>query len=198
MAEFKEVKDSGKRQEFSTGSRRDTDEGKGQPHLIAGEPFVHIIEKYGEIIPAEFHVVHPLKCSLKELLSYTRLVEHRESNDVCLERAIIYTMVALSNDEEPGIYSFKHVLRRLAIHYQNGAKKYSKNNWRKGQPVSRYYDSAMRHLACAMQGLKDEDHLSALLWNLCGIVQMKIDVKSGILPLEINDFPFTIQDVFKE
>ena len=41
---FNEVKDSGKRQEFATGSVRDTDEGKGVPHLIAGEVFVKVKE----------------------------------------------------------------------------------------------------------------------------------------------------------
>lgn len=35
MAEFKEVKDSGKRQNFKTGSKRDTAEGKGRYDLIS-------------------------------------------------------------------------------------------------------------------------------------------------------------------
>src|SRR3954470_1453827 len=60
-AEFTAVKDSGQRQEFSTGAVRDTQTGKGFPHLLPS-----------------------------------------------------------------------HALLRLAKHFENGAKKYGKNNWRKG------------------------------------------------------------------
>ena len=35
MPKYDDVKDSGKRQEFGTGSRRDTQEGKGRPSLIS-------------------------------------------------------------------------------------------------------------------------------------------------------------------
>jgi hypothetical protein len=193
MSEFTEVKDSGKRQEFSTGSRRDTDDGKGWPHLVAGEPFNVILNKYGSWTTTEFQVEQPLVECLKELFAYSRFEETREAGEDHLHRAIMFTMRAIAETEDG---TFNSVLRRLAVHYQNGAKKYAKNNWRKGQPITRYYDSAMRHLAKAVDGLKDEDHLAALLWNLFGIVQMKIDVKRGLLPPQIDDFPFTTGETF--
>jgi len=43
MKKFYKVQDSGKRQEFNTGSQRDSDENKGKPHLIAGEAIVGLI-----------------------------------------------------------------------------------------------------------------------------------------------------------
>jgi len=86
---------------------------------------------------------------------------------------------------------------RLAQHYENGVKKYNEHNWRKGQPVSRYYDSAMRHLYKYLDKLEDEDHASALLWNLVAIIQTKIDVAKYLLPQELNDYPTLITDVFK-
>ena len=37
-------------------------------------------------------------------------------------------------------------LLRLAQHFEDGSKKYGDDNWRKGIPLRRFADSAMRHL----------------------------------------------------
>lgn len=59
---------------------------------------------------------------------------------------------------------------RLSRHYEEGAKKYKRWNFRagKGIPISSYLDSAMRHLAKYMCGCDDEDHLSAAAFNVLG------------------------------
>jgi hypothetical protein len=75
MTDFTSVKDSGERQEFETGARRDTQEGKPRFGLIPPYP-----------------------------------------------------------------------LRRLAMHYTNGADKYGENNWTKGIPCSRTWESLERHV----------------------------------------------------
>lgn len=98
MTIYNKVADSGKREEFSTGSLRDTRDGKGRFDLIPVGP-----------------------------------------------------------------------LKRLARHYENGAKKYGEHNWEKGQPSSRYWDSAMRHLVSYMEGDRSEDHLAAVAWNAFGM-----------------------------
>lgn len=54
---------------------------------------------------------------------------------------------------------------RLAMHYTNGAKKYDDNNWKKGIPMSRTWESLERHVQAFKEGLKDEDHLAAIAWN---------------------------------
>jgi hypothetical protein len=113
---FKEVKDSGKREEFNTGSKRDTREGKGRYDLI--------------------------------------------------------TPIALF---------------RLARHYENGAVKYGDRNWEKGQPISRYLDSAIRHIYKHLEGYRDEDHLSAGAWNLMGAIHTEEMIERGLLPKELND-----------
>lgn len=115
---FTEVKDSGKREEFETGSRRDTREGKGRYDLIAQIP-----------------------------------------------------------------------LKRLAQHYENGAKKYGDRNWEKGQPVMRYLDSASRHLHNILMGDKTEDHESAVSWNIFAYVQTLELIKQNKLPKELDDRP---------
>ncbi len=115
---YDQVKDSGKRQEFLTGSKRDTQDGKGRYDLIS-----------------------PIS------------------------------------------------LRRLARHFENGAKKYGDRNWELGQPLTRYLDSAIRHIYCYLEGKKDEDHAIAGAWNLLALVHTEEMIRRGLLPKELNDLP---------
>ena len=115
---FTKVKDSGKRQDFTTGARRDVAEGKGRYDLLP-------------------------------------------------TRAI----------------------RRLAEHYENGAKKYGDDNWLKGIPLKRMIDSAMRHLFKALEGQTDEDHLTAAAWNILGIIELQERIEEGLLPKELDNLP---------
>jgi hypothetical protein len=112
------ILDSGKRQEFGTGSVRDTNDGKGDFSLL---PYYSISE--------------------------------------------------------------------LAIHFQKGAAKYSAENWRKGQPLSRYFDSAQRHLSKFAMGFDDENHLIASIWNLMCLLETRRMVELKQLPEKLNDFP---------
>lgn len=112
------VRDSGTREEFATGSVRDTREGKGRYDLIT-----------------------PLG------------------------------------------------LRRLAVHYENGAKKYGDRNWEKGQPVSRFLDSAARHLFAYLAGARDEDHLAAAAWNVMGAMHVEEAAAARRLPPGLLDVP---------
>jgi len=121
---FKGVKDSGKREEFETGSKRDTREGKGRFDLIS--PFV---------------------------------------------------------------------IARDARHLEHGAVKYGDRNWEKGQPLSRYYDSAMRHMNKYMMGMRDEDHLAAARWNLAALMHTEHMISLGLLPTDLDDLPRWLMNV---
>lgn len=112
------IKDSGKRQEFTTGSRRDTRDGKGR-----------------------FDLLPP------------------------------------------------RALARLARHFEGGAVKYGDRNWEKGQPLSRYFDSALRHLFKYIQGERDEDHLIAAGWNILCLAETEQRIAEDQLPKELNDLP---------
>lgn len=57
---------------------------------------------------------------------------------------------------------------RLSRHYENGAQKYDRWNFRKGINLSSYIDSACRHLAKYQCGCDDEDHLAAAAFNVLG------------------------------
>jgi hypothetical protein len=185
---FTKVVDSGKRQEFNTGSVRDTAEGKGMPHLIGGEALAMSVLHRG-------FESEKLTDLFYHLCKYNHLYTEGEESWTPLYNLIDLTLNYIISVDCEGIAG---ALNRLAIHYENGAKKYSKNNWRKGQPVSRYYDSAFRHMCKEIDGCKDEDHAAALLWNLIGMLQTKNDVRVGLLSETLDDFPFKAVEVFNE
>ncbi len=117
-AEIFELKDSGNRQQFSTGAQRDIQRGKGRYDLL---PF--------------------------------------------------------------------YALERVAKVFENGAIKYEQENWRKGIPLRRFLDSALRHLCKAAWGMRDEDHFAQACWNVMCLIETEYMIKQGILPEELNDLP---------
>jgi len=104
MSEFT-VKDSGKREEYESGMRRDTNEGK---------------IRYDLVVP-----------------------------------------VSMKNP----------MLKRWAVHMAKGATKYGDRNWEKaaGLPeFSRFRESAFRHFMQWYLGENEEDHASAVFFNIQG------------------------------
>lgn len=118
VQQFREVKDSGARQDFGTGSVRDTRDGKGRFDLLP-----------------------------------------------------------------------TYATKRLAQHFENGAKKYGDRNWEQGQPLSRYLDSALRHTFVYLEGDRSEDHLAAAAWNIMTCIETQHRILSGRLPAELYDLP---------
>lgn len=80
-------------------------------------------------------------------------------------------------------------MRRLARHYENGARKYEDRNWEKGMPVSRCLDSLLRHVFQYLSGDRTEDHLAAAAWNAFAAMHMEEKVVAGEQPPEILDVP---------
>ena len=107
------IKDSGERQEFSTGARRDIQEGKGRYDLL---PF--------------------------------------------------------------------HAIERISKIFEGGAIKYGEDNYRRGIPLRRYLDSALRHLCKAAQGQDDEDHFAQAVWNICCLMETKFMIEQGFFAAE--------------
>jgi hypothetical protein len=85
------------------------------------------------------------------------------------------------------------VLRALAIHYEKGCIKYGERNWEKGIPISRYMDSAMRHFLQFLDGMDDENHLIAALWNLASMYETILRIQQGRLPESLYDLPIKIR-----
>lgn len=63
--------------------------------------------------------------------------------------------------------------RRLAVRYEEGAKKYGDRNWQKGIPIGRCLDSAKRHINEYLAGDISEDHLAAAAWNIFTAMDME-------------------------
>lgn len=64
-------------------------------------------------------------------------------------------------------------LRRLALHYEKGAEKYSDRNWEKGVPTHQCFNSISRHMLAYLDGDKSEDHLGAIAWNAFAMMHME-------------------------
>lgn len=89
-------------------------------------------------------------------------------------------------------------LRRLALHYENGARKYNDRNWEKGMPLSWFLDSAMRHLYDYMNGDRSEDHLAAVAWNALGFIHIEQLIRDGKLPKELDNLGVTDKPLIEE
>lgn len=81
-------------------------------------------------------------------------------------------------------------LKRLANHFESGAKKYSRHNWLKGIPLSRYQDAIMRHLTLWAEGDMEEDHAAAVLWNMSCAMHTELEIVLGNLPKDLEDLPY--------
>lgn len=63
----------------------------------------------------------------------------------------------------------RKMLTRLAEHLTKGAKKYGRENWKLAnspEELERFKDSAFRHFIQWLDGEVDEDHMSAVIFNL--------------------------------
>lgn len=81
-------------------------------------------------------------------------------------------------------------LQAIARRFEDGATKYGKNNWMKGIPLSRYFDSLFRHMMQAAQGDASEDHFGAVLWNAACWLWTEQAIKEGRLPKELDDLDY--------
>lgn len=133
------IKDSGNRTEFETGAVRDIQTGKGRCDLL---PFDVLSRMFCDEIFAEIEIFQ------------------KTGGVVCLFNIL---------DEAYSVLRFDNawdMVIEVAKHFEDGAKKYGENNWRKGIPVSRYIDSAMRHYIKHRRGDTDEPHNRAFVWNI--------------------------------
>jgi hypothetical protein len=80
------------------------------------------------------------------------------------------------------------VSKRVGQLFANGAVKYGEHNFELGQKTSRYLASLQRHLDLYKEGMRDEDHLAAIIWNTHGIMMNEEFVKRGIYPHAMDDF----------
>lgn len=143
------IKDSGDRTEFESGAVRDMREGKGRCDLLPLDIISEILE-----VDDSLDIVYDIY-----------LFVEGDSNGVKGWRGHLLTAVErFCKDVRK--WDMETMLLEVAIHFEEGAKKYGDNNWRKGIPVRCYIDSALRHYFKYRRGDKDEPHDRAFCWNL--------------------------------
>jgi hypothetical protein len=137
-----EIKDSGERRTFSTGSVRDVSEGKGRCDLLPLE-IIGIFLSDQVLLKIENYIRRGNDDDLFWVLRYIGRTYYDSSYSMFLE---------------------------VAKQYEEGAKKYEIRNWEKGQPLHVYIDSGVRHYLKLQAGLTDEPHLRAFVWNILGAI----------------------------
>ncbi len=80
-------------------------------------------------------------------------------------------------------------IRRIGKRFELGAAKYERDNYKKGIPLSRFYDAIIRHSMAWLEGQDDEDHLGAVGWNYSAAVWTEDEIKAGRLPESLDDRP---------
>lgn len=84
-----------------------------------------------------------------------------------------------SNINKPFCHNFKGYSRlRFGYHMTKGANKYGDSNWEKGMPNKQYIESMDRHWSQYISGDRSEDHLSAIIFGINGL--MDNERKDGV------------------
>lgn len=179
----REIKDSGAKREFGTGSHRDAKPlGKGDMGLIPAVATIRA-EKALSYIDDENVGKQCLKEFIKDSLVAAMNYLAGNDDEDWLAIAAANAILAAGLDERRAVVEgydvddpcnlwslFGSGLIAVSKHYEAGANKYGRNNWQLGQPLSVLMDSGLRHTAKAMAGIDDEPHLRAAAWNyMCAI-----------------------------
>lgn len=138
------ILDSGDRTQFESGAVRDMRVGKGRCDLMPLDVVAELVNGDDEFEDSVFWFVY----------------KFQETD------GIEYLYRALDWFYEARGWDVWDMLLETAIHFEDGAKKYGDNNWRKGIPVKVFLDSALRHYIKFLRGDKDEPHDRAVCWNL--------------------------------
>ena len=145
--------DSGERREFKTGAVRDIQEGKGRCDLL---PLRECAELLG--------------CNKTEDPVLMDIDFFMQTKDTKFLIEAIIDFVDMIHTPDKRIITPCEALLQVAIHFEEGAKKYGERNWEKGIPLHCYIDSGVRHYLKWRSLYTDEDHGRAFIWNmLCGV-----------------------------
>lgn len=132
------IKDSGERRVFETGAVRDCAEGKGRCDLL---PLDVIAEWMDDNV-------------LRNVSAFVQT--HNK----------MYLGYVLDEISERYFSCKADLALEMAIHMEEGLKKYPERNWENGISIHSFVDSGVRHYLKVLRGDDDENHLRACVWNL--------------------------------
>ena len=183
---MRETLDSGERRDFETGARRDIDTDKQKySNLTLNQwngmlqqeqgilQFKPLIVHQGDVTSQDFHENPEIRILpifwdvVQNRISFVRRWFSRQPEG--------YITFGKSGESERS-YAEPLMLNRLQGLMDRGAAKYSADNWKKGMPLSVYFNSAVRHLFMWFFGDRREDHLAAVIFNVQCIMVMERDM----------------------
>lgn len=139
------IKDSGNRRKFESGAVRDIDDSKGNTTLLPLDEVARLLQST------------EISC----------IQEFKKTGDA------IWLYAAIQEFNKKRGWSDAESMLELSKHFAEGMKKYGKDNWKKGIPISSYMDSGIRHYLKVKAGWEDENHDRAFVWNMmCAIWTM--------------------------
>ena len=137
------ILDSGERREFESGAVRDIQEGKGRCDLL---PLMQVAELIASTTTPDVII--------SDLAQYQRT------------KNVVYLFDAIKAFSAKLGWSTETAMLEVSKHFEAGCQKYGERNWEKGIPEHCYIDSAVRHYLKWLDGMTDEPHDRAVLWNL--------------------------------
>lgn len=150
------IKDSGQRKQYASGGVRDIRAGKGKCDLL---PLKEVYELL------EFKLFSGNQEDFSPIRYISNYIETAKEHPFGVgDERLIYM----------AIYQFAHeanwdiptVILEVSKHFEEGAVKYKRNNWRLALPASCYLDSGIRHYLKWKRGDNDENHDRAFVWNM--------------------------------
>lgn len=152
------IQDSGDRRQFESGAVRDMAGGKGRCDLMPLFDVANVFRFVGE--ESAYEILYKLSSLLRDDLS------QKEKYEYCM--MILSDFVDFQRELHETSGSFPNLFLEVAVHYEEGAKKYGEHNWEKGLPLWCYVDSATRHFLKYLDSWDDERHDRAFVWNILG------------------------------
>lgn len=146
------LKDSGSRREFESGAVRDMAQGKGRCDLM---PL--------DVCSSLFSGTTNARIVLDHINSFKVAGDPHYLINAIRDFWFVFKTGFLTGTDDSFICD---MLLQVAVHFEEGAKKYGENNWQKGLPANCYIDSAIRHYLKFLRGDTDEPHDRAFVWNL--------------------------------
>jgi len=180
------MRDSGTRQEFSTGAVRDAAGDKPPVGLLSPCWLWRLADA------AAAHEGQPNLDGTRTLMkawAYLQAWRDGRADADWLALASWNAMFVIAGRPLSLDFPPTAALRRLVAWLDLGAQKYNPRNWERGIPLARTTESTMRHMIAVAAGDDDEDHAAAVLCNLMFLAHTETMVKRGVLPAELDDMP---------
>lgn len=149
------AKDSGERTILSTGSQKEIVEGRGRFDLLP-------LKTLGD-----YYIYTSAPNSIGSFIGEFLIFINQSLIEDTVDKKIseLYNAIGMFSNSilSTGITNKVPDLAKL---YEAGSVKYTARDWELGRPMEIFINSALRHFFQYLDGETDEDHGTAVIWNL--------------------------------